>query len=160
MVGREAALVDMTQELPLKQNSARRIMKLWWSEEVIGSGNILGFLFGDRDETIKVAELMIGKMKQSGTLSISRRQFRFLAQDLDSGRLGVKYSYHNFYTKLVRKLIDLGFLERCMIWDAKRGTTVRVYQLKIQPITDRPPISGFVKQAWQVAKGWNDLVQQ
>ena len=126
----------------------------------MGKGNILSFLFGERDETLRAAKLTIERMKQVDTLSMTKRELRFFAKDLESGRLGVKYSYHNFYTKLIRKLLDLGFMEKDVaIWDAKHKKTPRVYQLKLQPIPERPPQSGFVKQAWQVAKGWNELVQ-
>ncbi len=135
-------------------------IKLWWSTDSVGKGNVLSFLFGERDETVKAAKLTIDRMKQTNTLSMTRREMRFFAKDLETGKLGVKYSYHNFYTKLVRKLLDLGLLERGVtVWDAKHQKTAVVYQLKLQSIPERPPQGGFVKQAWQVAKGWNDLVQ-
>ena len=134
--------------------------KLWWNTESVGRGNVLSFLFGERDETIKAAKLTIDRMKQTNTLSMTRREMRFFAKDLESGKLGVKYSYHNFYTKLIRKLLDLGFIERGVaVWDAKHQKTAIVYQLKLQTIPDRAPSSGFFKQAWQVSKGWNDLIQ-
>jgi hypothetical protein len=135
-------------------------IKLWWNAESVSGGNVLGFLFGERDETIKAAKLTIKKMKQTNTLSMTRREMRFFAKELESGNLGVKYSYHNFYTKLIRKLLELGLLERgVVVWDAKHQKTATVYQLKLQSIPERPPQGGFIKQAWQVAKGWNDLVQ-
>jgi hypothetical protein len=135
-------------------------MKLWWSPDSVGRGNVLNLLFGDREETIKAAKLTIDRMKQVSTLSMTKRELRFFAKDLEAGKYGVKYSYHNFYTKLIRKLLDLGFMEKDVaVWDPKRQKTPRVYQLKLQPISERPPQSGFVKQAWQVARAWNDLVQ-
>ena len=135
-------------------------LKLWWNTDSITRGNVLAFLFGERDETIKAAKLTIDRMKQVDTLSMTKREMRFFAKELESGKLGVKYSYHNFYTKLIRKLLDLGFLEKgVVVWDARRKKTAAVYQLKLQSITERPPQSGFVKQTWQVAKGWNDLIQ-
>lgn len=135
-------------------------IKLWWSTGSVNKGNVLGFLFGDRDQTVKAAKLTIDRMKQTNTLSMTRREIRFFAKELESGTLGVKYSYHNFYTKLIRKLLDLGLLERgVVIWDAKHKTTATVYQLKLQSIPERPPQGGFIKQAWQVSKGWNDLIQ-
>ena len=135
-------------------------VKLWWNPKTLGSGDVLRFLFGERDETVRAAKLTIDRMKQVDTLSMTKREMRFFAKDLESGKLGVKYSYHNFYTKLVRKLLNLGFVEKdAVVWDAKRKHTTVVYQLKLQTITERAPQSGFVKQAWQVAKGWNDLVQ-
>lgn len=101
-------------------------------------------------------------MKQKDTLSMTKREMRIFAKELESGSLGVKYSYHNFYTKLIRKLLDLGFLEKDVsVWDAKRKMTSKVYQIRLQSIPDRPPqATGFFKQAWQVAKGWNELVQE
>jgi hypothetical protein len=135
-------------------------IKLWWSTGYVTKANVLGFLFGERDETVKAARLTIDRMKETNTLSMTRREMRFFAKDLESGKLGVKYSYHNFYTKLIRKLLDLGLLERGVsVWDAKRQKTAIVYQLKLQSIPERPPSGGFIKQAWQVAKGWNDLIQ-
>jgi hypothetical protein len=135
-------------------------IKLFWNAKTLGRGDALGFLFGDRKETISAARLAVEKMKQTNTLSMTKRELRFFAKDLESGKLGVKYSYHNFYTKLLRKLLDLGFIEKdVLIWDAKRRKTVSVYQLKLQQIPERAPQSGFVKQAWHVAKGWNDLIQ-
>jgi len=67
-----------------------------------------------------------------------------------------RYNHRNFYVKL----LDLGFIEKdVLIWDEKRKKTEAVYQLKLQPIPERGPQGGFVKQAWQLAKGWNDLVK-
>jgi hypothetical protein len=137
-----------------------RSLKLWWNADSLGRGNVLGLLFGDRDETIKAAKLTIERMKQANTLSMTKRELRMFAKELESGSMGVKYSYHNFYTKLIRKLLDMGFLEKdVVVWDAKRRKTAAVYQLRLQSIPERPPQAGFVKQAWQVAKGWNDLIQ-
>ena len=139
---------------------SQKSLKLWWNSDTIGKGDVLGFLFGERDETVKAAKLTIDKMKQANTLSMTRREMRTFAKELESGTLGVKYSYHNFYTKLIRKLLDLGLLERGVaVWDAKRQKTAIVYQLKLQSIPPRPPSEGFFKQAWQVSRGWNDLIQ-
>ncbi|MDA4124101.1 MAG: hypothetical protein OK438_01430 [Thaumarchaeota archaeon] len=135
-------------------------IKLYWNERTLNSGDALGLLFGDRKETLKAAKLVISRMKEANTLSMTKRELRFFAKELQTGKLGVKYSYHNFYTKLLRKLLDLGFVEKdVLIWDQKRRKTVAVYQLKIQSIPERAPSGGFVRHAWQVAKGWNDLVQ-
>lgn len=137
-----------------------KTVKVQWDDEVLSKGDTLAFLFGERRATVDAAKLTIEKMKGTDTLSMTKRQMRFFAKDLESGKLGVKYSYHNFYTKLLRKLLDMGFVEKgVLIWDSKRRKTVSVYQLKLQSITERPPQSGFVKHAWQVAKGWNDLIQ-
>ncbi len=132
-------------------------IKIWWG--LIGSADVLKVLFGTRKETVEVAHLMIQEMKRSQSLSMTRRQVRLFAHGLDSGKFGVRYSYHNFYGKLVRKLLDLGLMEKGLVWSPERRTTIHVYQLKVQHITERPPSVGFVKQAWQVAKGWNDLIQ-
>lgn len=134
--------------------------RLWWTSESVGRSNVLGVLFGEREQTVRAAKLTIERMKQTNTLSMTRRELRLFAKELESGRLGVKYSYHNFYTKLIRKLLEFGFMERgAVVWDAKRQKTVSAYQLKLQSIPDRPPSTGFFKQAWQVSKSWNDLIQ-
>lgn len=136
--------------------SESKSIKLWWGS--IGSGDVLGIIFGERNETVRVAGLMIDLMKRDVSLSITRRDLRTLAVDFGSGKLGVKYSYHNFYAKLVRKLVNLGFVDKCLIWNPHKRTTQKVHQLRIQPIPDRPPPSSFVRSAWQIARAWNDLV--
>ena len=136
-------------------------IKLYWNEKTLGRGDALELLFGDRKETLKSARLLVEHMKEASTLSMTKREMRFFAKELQAGKLGVKYSYHNFYTKLLRKLLDMGFVEKdVLIWDQKSRKTVAVYQLRLQPIPERAPQGGFVKQAWQVARGWNELVKR
>jgi hypothetical protein len=135
-------------------------VKLYWSDKTVNRGDTLGLLFGDRKETAKAVRLVIEKMKSSSTLSMTKREMRFFARDLEAGKLGVKYSYHNFYTKLLRKLMDMGFVEKdVLIWDPNKRKTVAVYQLKLQQIPERAPSSGFVKKAWHIAKGWNEIIE-
>jgi hypothetical protein len=138
-----------------------RSIKLYWNEKTVARGDTLGLLFGERRETIKAVRLVIERMRGSPTLSMTKREMRFFAKELETGKLGLRYSYHNFYTKLLRKLLDLGFMEKdVLIWNSERRKTVSVYQLKLQQIPERSPSGGFVKKAWQIAKGWNDIVQR
>jgi hypothetical protein len=135
-------------------------IKLYWNDRSISNGDVLTVLFGERKDTLDAAKTLIARMKSDQHLAMTKREMRFFAKDLETGKLGVKYSYHNFYVKLLRKLLDLGFIEKdVLIWDDKRKKTQAVYQLKLQPIPERGPQGGFVKQAWQLAKGWNDLVK-
>jgi hypothetical protein len=135
-------------------------IKLYWNDKSIGNGDILTVLFGERKDTIDTAKTLIGRMKSNANLSMTKREMRFFAKDLQTGKLGVKYSYHNFYMKMLRKLLDMGFIEKdVLIWDDKRKKTEAVYQLRLQSIPERGPQGGFIKQAWQLAKGWNDLVR-
>jgi len=136
-------------------------MRIYWSEKTVNRGDTLGMLFGDRKETIKAVMLIISKMRSSPTLSVTKREMRFFAKELETGKMGVRYSYHNFYTKLLRKLLDLGFVEKdVLVWDANRRKTASVYQLKLQQIPERAPSGGFVNKAWHIAKGWNDVIRQ
>lgn len=136
-------------------------IKLQWDEKVINSGDVLSFLFGERKQTVSAARLLIRRMKQNRHMAMTKRELRFFARELEKGKEGVKYSYHNFYTKLLRKLLEMGFVERdVLIWDEQRKKTMAVYQLKLQAIPERPPQGGFVRQAWQIAKGWNELLKE
>jgi hypothetical protein len=140
---------------------ASKSMRIYWSDKTVNRGDALGMLFGDRKETIKAVMLIISKMKSSPTLSVTKREMRFFAKELETGKMGVRYSYHNFYTKLLRKLLDLGFVEKdVLVWDANRRKTASVYQLKLQQIPERAPSGGFVNKAWHIAKGWNDVIKQ
>jgi len=135
-------------------------VKLYWEDRVLNRGDVLALLFGDREATLDAAKLLISRMKGNPHLAMTRREMRMFAKELEGGHGKVKYSYHNFYVKLLRKLLDMGFLEKdVLIWDEKRKKTEAVYQLKLQAIPERAPQGGFIKQAWQVAKGWNDLVR-
>jgi hypothetical protein len=140
---------------------ATKSIKLHWNEKSINNGDVLTVLFGERKDTLDAAKTLIGHMKSNQSLSMTKRQMRFFAKDLETGKLGVKYSYHNFYMKLLKKLLEMGFIEKdVLIWDDRRKKTESVYQLKLQSIPERGPQGGFIKQAWQIAKGWNDLIKQ
>ncbi len=135
-------------------------VKLYWNEKTVNSGNILELLFGERKDTLETAKRLIERMRSSPNLAMTKREIRFFAKDLETGKLGVKYSYHNFYVKLLRKMLDFGFIDKdVLIWDEKRRKTESVYQLKLQPIPERGPQGGFVRQCWQLAKGWNDYLK-
>ena len=136
-------------------------IKLHWNEKSINNGDVLAVLFGDRKDTLDAARTLISKMKANPNLAMTKRQMRFFAKDLETGTLGVKYSYHNFYMKLLKKLLEMGFVEKdVLIWDEKRKKTESVYQLRLQSIPERGPQGGFVKMAWQMAKGWNDIIKE
>jgi len=140
---------------------ATKSIKLHWNEKAINNGDVLAVLFGDRKDTLDAAKTLIGRMKSKPNLSMTRREISFFAKDLEKGTVGVKYSYHNFYMKLLKKLLEMGFVEKdVLIWDDRRKKTEAVYQLRIQSIPERGPQGGFVKQAWQLAKGWNDLIMR
>ena len=135
-------------------------VKLYWNDKTVNSGNILELLFGERKDTLETAKRLIERMRRSPNLAMTKREIRFFAKDLEAGKLGVKYSYHNFYVKLLRKMLDFGFIDKdVLIWDEKRRKTESVYQLKLQPIPGRGPQGGFVRQCWQLAKGWNDYLK-
>ncbi len=135
-------------------------IKLYWNERTVNGGRVLELLFGDRKDTLAAARLLIARMNRSPHLAMTRREMRFFAKELEAGKSGVKYSYHNFYVKLLRKLLEMGFIEKdVLIWDEKRKKTEAVYQIKLQGVPERPPQGGFVKQAWLLAKGWNEYVK-
>src|SRR5579864_394929 len=113
-----------TRRLPPKS------IKLYWNERSVANGDVLRVLFGDRKETIETATTLIHRMKSDQHLAMTKREMRLFAKDLETGKLGVKYSYHNFYVKLLRKLLDMGFVEKdVLVWDDKRKKTQAVYQL-------------------------------
>ncbi len=139
---------------------APKSIKLYWNDRTVSNGEVLVLLFGDRKQTLDAAKTLIARMKSNQNHAMTKREMRFFAKDLEDGKLGVKYSYHNFYVKLLRKLLDMGFIEKdVLIWDDRRKKTEAVYQLKLQSIPERGPQGGFIKQAWQLAKGWNDYLR-
>jgi len=100
-------------------------IKLYWNEKAINNGQILAVLFGERKSTLDAAVALIGKMRGNQNFAMTKREMRFFAKDLESGKLGVKYSYHNFYMKLLKKLLEMGFVEKdVLVWD-ERGKRLR-----------------------------------
>lgn len=137
-----------------------KAVKLYLGNENMKPEKILNVFFGERKETIEAAKILISRMKANRHLALTKREMRFLAKELESGKLGIKYSYHNFYTKMLKKLIELGFIDKdVLIWDEERKKTKAVYQIKLQLIPERPPQGGFVKKAWLIAKSWNEFIQ-
>jgi hypothetical protein len=137
-----------------------RSVKLYWDGKIISNGDVISFLYGDRKETREATRLLVDRMKSNAHHAMTRREMRMFAKELEKGSGKVKYSYHNFYTKLLRKLLEMGFIEKdVLIWDDRRKKTEAVYQLRLQAIPERAPQGGFIKQAWQIAKGWNDYIR-
>jgi hypothetical protein len=137
-----------------------KAVKLYLDQKNMEQSKILNLIFGERKETINAAKMLIGKMKANKHLALTRREMRAFAKELESGKYGIKYSYHNFYTKMLKKLLDLGFIEKnVLIWDEQKKKTESVYQIKLQAIPERPPQGGFIKHAWQIAKAWNEFVK-
>ena len=69
-----------------------------------------------------------------------------------------KYSRRNFYMTILRKLIDMGFIQHNVpIWDSKRNKTIHVYKINIFDIPKKPPQIGFWKLSYYICKKWNKL---
>jgi hypothetical protein len=133
---------------------SQKSINLHGDGKTVNSGNVLGLLFGEREGTLKAAKTLVGRMKSNSHLAMTNREMRFFAKELQSGKGGVKYSYHNFYIRMLRKLLDLGFVENHILnWDDRGKKTEAVYQLKLQPIPERPPQGGFVKQSVAIGQG-------
>jgi len=70
------------------RNLLPKSVKLYWTEKNLSGGDVLAILFGDRKETLKAAKLAVDRMKQTNTLSMTKREMRFFAKELQTGKLG------------------------------------------------------------------------
>lgn len=133
-------------------------MNLWWGHRN-NETDALRFVFGDRHETLMAARLLVDSMRASAGASFTSRQLHAFAVELCSGSLGVKYSYHNFYSKLLQKLMRLGFIRKTVVWNPTRATTEIRYRLVPQtPLAARSG-TGFYDRALRIGRAWNRLIQ-
>ena len=99
-------------------------------------------------------------MRADQHLAMTKRRAEVLREGLGGREAGREVQLPQLLRQAAEEAPRPGFIEKdVLIWDEKRKKTEAVYQLKLQPIPERGPQGGFVKQAWQLAKGWNDLVK-
>jgi len=82
------------------------------------------------------------------------------AKDLEQGKIesGFTYSIKNFYAKIRRRLLDLGFLTFDYKMDYNKGDKILVYEPTVQPIPTwrGPPGWSFYRLSWELCTKWND----
>ena len=113
-------------------------------------------LIFDYGKPRSACRLFLEWLKKNGERA-SRHEVSQFGRDLQAGmiREGFTYSRWSFYRTVLRRLVDLGFVELFQGYD--KGGRRWVYAPIIQPIPTRPPGGrNFWNMAWQICERWND----
>ncbi len=139
-------------------------MRLELSEErVLSSGSVLGVLFPLKSSE-RAAMALVSLFRSSGGY-VSKEQMSAFARRLDVGReaLGgepVRYSRRNFYLTVMKRLVDMGFVQRNVRHrDPGTGEESYAYMRNIFDIPARPPAVGFWRLAYHLCRRWNELFE-
>ena len=123
-----------------------------------GKGDVSEVIFS-HGKTVRAAKVFIHWLKAVGG-EASRGEVSAFAHDLSKGRIekGFTYSRKNFYSTLLPRLMDLGFVSLQSRYDPKSSQRMRyVYAPVLQDIPKRPPqaLGSWWRLAWEVARAWN-----
>jgi hypothetical protein len=115
------------------------------------------FLFF-RGDSRQAADALLGQLKaRDGRLT--RKEMARFANDLESGRLGFKFSRTNFYHGVLGTFLNLGFIGSFRTYDAVNRGTIYVYRPIVQPIPSQAPVNpSFWRVAYDICKWWNEMM--
>lgn len=122
--------------------------------EVDRSEPFTAFLFF-RADSRRAADALIKELRTKGKMT-EKEMSRF-ARRLEAGEMGFRFSRHNFYSSVLKTLMDLGFVGKLASYDHAKGKTVIVYRPIAQPIpTRRPDNPSFWYVTYEVCRWWNE----
>ena len=142
-------------------NRNGNIMRLNLSEEsVINAKSVLEILFPNRKTRI-AAKLLLDWMKEKNGRTTKNALNNFTKKlenkELLYNNTPFKYSRRNLYGTIVKNLVKLGFLQRnTPIWDDRLKRTLKVYQIQIFDIPNKPPAIGFWRICYYMCRKWNE----
>ncbi|MCX8188763.1 MAG: hypothetical protein N3F64_03560 [Nitrososphaeria archaeon] len=136
-------------------------MRLNISEEnVINSKSVLEILFPNRKSRI-AAKLLLDYMKENNG-RLTKNALNNFARRLENkeilyNNMPFKYSRRNLYGTVLKNLVKLGFIQRnAPVWDDRLKRTLKVYQIQIFDIPNKPPAIGFWRIAYYICRKWNE----
>ena len=136
-------------------------MRLNISEEsVIKAKSVLEILFPNRKTQI-AAKLLLDHMRENNGI-ITKNGLNVFARRLENkeilyNNMPFKYSKRNLYGTIIKNLVKLGFIQRnALVWDERLKRTLKVYQIQIFDIPNKPPAVGFWRLAYYICRKWNE----
>ncbi|MGQ9781174.1 MAG: hypothetical protein ACUVQ8_02810 [Nitrososphaeria archaeon] len=136
-------------------------MRLNLSEEsVINAKSVLEVLFPNK-KTRMAAKLLLDWIKQNEGRA-TKNALNGFAEKLERkemlyNNMPFKYSKRNLYGTVIKNLVKLGFLQRnAPVWDERLKKTLKVYQIQIFDIPNKPPAIGFWRICYYVCRKWNE----
>jgi len=123
-------------------------------ESLSAEEDICNLLFS-HEQTRKACRVFLEWLKKHDGRA-SRREVSQFGRDLGQGQVEKRFRYgrKNFYTIVLRRLVDLGFIELRI--GRHNDGHCWLYLPVLQPITARPPGGrNFWHVAWQICEKWN-----
>jgi len=113
-------------------------------------------LLFSRPQSRRACRLFLSWLKKNGS-EASRHEISQFGWDLEGGLIdsGFRYARKNFYTTILKRLVDLGLIGLRARWSRPR--VIEKYVPISQPIPVRPPSgTNFYHIAWHICRKWNE----
>jgi hypothetical protein len=113
-------------------------------------------LLFDHEKPRQACRLFLDWLRENGNRA-SRHEVSQFGRDLQEGEIeeGFTYCRWSFYRTVLKRLVNLGFME--LFTGYHKGRRQQVYAPIIQPIPARPPGGrNFWNMAWQICERWNN----
>ena len=123
--------------------------------EAISEEKDVCMLLFDYEKPRSGCRLFLEWLKKNGKRA-SKHEVSQFGRHLQAGAIRASFTYSrwSFYRTVLRRLVDLGFVE--LFQGYHKGRRGWVYAPIIQPIPTRPPGGrNFWNMAWQICKRWN-----
>ncbi len=141
------------------------VLRFEISEEVVYSDkDVLHIIFPMKKSRI-AAEYLVEHFRNNGGY-ITKEQMSEIANRLDKGLITeeeklIKYSRRNFYLTVVKRLVELGFVQKNVRHrNPSTGKEEFAYMRNIFDIPSRPPSVGFWRLSYFICRKWNNLFSQ
>lgn len=115
----------------------------------------VSMLLFDYEKSRRACRIFLDWLKEKGGKA-SKNEISAFAYQLQQGKIdkGFTYSRKSFYKTVLRRLVNLGFIE--LYQGHYKGRRRWIYAPVWQPIPKRPPGGrNFYNMAWQICKRWN-----
>jgi hypothetical protein len=114
------------------------------------------FLFFHKSSQ-RAANALLEELRAKGRLT--EKEMSQFAKRLETKELGFKFSKTNFYRKVLKTFLELGFVKKDAVYGGAGGKTMQVYMPIRQPIPTRAPSSpSFWYVTYEVCKWWNEIM--
>ncbi len=108
-----------------------------------------------RKDSRRAGDALIEELRRRKKLT--EPEMSQFAHRLDRGELGFRFSRTNFYRKVLRTFVDLGFIGKSLV-PGENNKNIRVYKAIRQPITSHKPTPSFWSVAYDTCKWWNEMM--
>ncbi len=123
---------------------------------VDGEEPFTAWLFFRKDSQM-AADALLDELRAKGRLT--EKEMSGFVRKLEAGDLGFRFSKDNFYKKVLRTFLSLGFVKKDAVYGGEGGRTLEAYLPVLQPIpTHAPSNPSFWSVAYDVCRWWNDMM--